>query len=77
MAQHGIAMIELHPEVLAAPRGTDDRAALEPVREVGRTWEVAAHGAYVVDDGVSDRVPDDVILDAEAHDFDLWQLGHE
>src|SRR5215207_7543796 len=41
MAQHGITTVELHPEILASPRGVYDRTSLEPVDEVRRSGQVA------------------------------------
>src|SRR5215203_2956741 len=40
MAQHGITTVELHPEILASPRGADDRTSLEPVDEVRGSGQV-------------------------------------
>jgi hypothetical protein len=76
MAQDGVAMVELHPEVLAASSSADDRTTLEPRDEVGRTGEVAAYGAHVEDLDLGDGATNDVVMDAEAYDLDFRKLRH-
>jgi hypothetical protein len=83
VAEHGISaastvhrVLELHPEVLAAAGGADDRAALEAVDEVGRAGQVAAQRADVVHRDGADRVTDHVVGDAESDDLDLGELRH-
>jgi len=76
MAEHGVASVELHPEVLAATPDTDDRPLLEAVDEVGGARNVPPQRPDVVDGHAGDGVPDNMVGDAATDDLDLGEFGH-
>ncbi len=76
VAEHGVAVVELHPEVLAASSGADDRTTLKPRDEVSWTGEVSTYGPHVEDLDSGDGATNDVVTDAEADDLDFGKLRH-